>query len=140
LANYTTYYPRQVRPRLHHRLPGPTLPNSENREVLKIVLPAFNREMAKDNRTLAILSTEVNARMLVQLSAFTIHGNAQALERAAESPVFLKRFTIAAADKGYLRDGLDMLGIHRSSLFPDLQNLAGELADASWAGPPEFKA
>jgi hypothetical protein len=90
--------------------------------------------------TLAILSTEVDLRMLVQQAAFTIHGTSKPLEAEVEARVFLSRIVIPAAAKRRVKDDLAMLGIRRSTLFPDLQNLAGELEMAQWAGDPEFMA
>jgi hypothetical protein len=119
---------------------GPSLPSATNDDVLKIVLPAFDRAVAPTKRTLAILSTEVDLRMLLQHAAFTIHGHDKPLEQEVEGRISLERFVIPAADKQYLREGLDVLGTRRSTLFPDLQNLAGELAEAVWVGPPDFMA
>lgn len=117
---------------------GPTLAGSWNDEVLKVLLPAFNREMGSDSRILAILPTEVDVRMLTQLAAFTIHGRTDPLNSAREAPVFLMRFIIPASCKHAVRDGLRLVGIRRSTLFPDLQHLAQELEDSSWEGPSEF--
>jgi hypothetical protein len=66
--------------------------------------------------------------MAVQQSGFTIHGGPTALERQPSSDQYLRRFLIRTKNKEAFRKELWLLGIRRSMLFPDIENLAKELA------------
>ena len=68
--------------------------------------------------------------MLAQMSRFTLHSRRTALESARENEVWLRRYVIPKNAKAKIRAQLSALGIRRSNLFPDLENLAGELRDA----------
>lgn len=96
-------------------------------------MQAFRRDTdALDTRVLAVLTEEADPRHMVQQSAFTLHGRSEPLDHRAESPSFLVRVTIPAAAKEGLRQVLALFGINRASLFPDLENLALELAGLSF--------
>lgn len=81
-----------------------------------------NEESAR--RILAVCPTSVDFRMQAQSSVFTIHGSSSSLEVMPDNGSFLLRFEIPAEAKVRLRRELALLGIKRSYLFPDLENLA----------------
>ena len=85
--------------------------------------------------TFAIGAKEVDMRMLIQQSVFTIHGNSTALEDLSNRESFLQRIEIPAKLKPSLRGVLNFLGIRESYLFPDLEHLANELKGYSFQGP-----
>jgi len=85
-----------------------------------------------DERVLAVLTAESDVRHMVQQSAFTIHGRPEPLDAMSEAPSFLARIRIPAAAKTAFGQLLPILGITRSSLFPDLENLALELATTNF--------
>ena len=62
--------------------------------------------------------------MQAQSSVFTIHGGDRALEEIEENQHFLMKFEIPPEAKVSFRRELSLLGIKRSYLFPDLENLA----------------
>lgn len=95
--------------------------------ILALFAHPFNAEMAPQDRIAAVRAQESDIRMVVQLGAFTIHGKETPLEKAPHSNSFLRRFVIPANVKGPMQEQLQWLGIRRSTLFPDLQNLAAEL-------------
>jgi hypothetical protein len=68
--------------------------------------------------------------MLAQMSRFTLHSRRTALESERESEKWLRRYVIPKDAKKKIRAQLSALGLRRSNLFPDLENLAGELRDA----------
>jgi hypothetical protein len=111
---------------------GPAIPGVQNDASRRLIVPAFSRDMASEKRILAVLAAEVDLRMMMQLAAFTIHGTPEPLELRIDSTTFLVRITIPAADKPALQQDLGILGLRRSTLFPDLQNLARELAETSF--------
>jgi hypothetical protein len=65
------------------------------------------------------------------MSRFTLHSRRIALESARESEVWLRRYEIPKKAKTKIRNQLSALGIRRSNMFPDLENLAIELRDAT---------
>lgn len=93
-----------------------------------LVAPAFDPSSPSPDRSVAIYPEQVDIRLAVQLSSFTLHGTAAPLEDLPNSRDFLLKFTIPAEAKRPLAEALDALGIRRSNLFPDLENLASELA------------
>ena len=79
-------------------------------------------------RIVAVATHEVDIRMMVQLSAFTIHDTAKPLETiAADSRPFLRKYTIPPTAKPLIRHRLQLLAIEASNLFPDLEHLAADL-------------
>ena len=72
--------------------------------------------------------------MSVQLASFTLHGSPLPLESLSGVDGFLSRIIIPADLKAGMRMALRMLGVRRSTLFPDLENLATELADLDFQG------
>ena len=87
-------------------------------------------------KIVAILANQIDIRMLVQLSAFTIHGTAKPLEDLENSDKFLIKFDIPASAKAGLMADLATLGIRESNLFPDLEHLAQDIV--AW-GPPQLE-
>ena len=83
------------------------------------------------DKILAVVTDQVDLRMLVQLSAFTVHGTRTPLEEFGESNKFVMRFEIPEAAKARLCEELTLLGIREGNVFPDLEHLANELS--SWA-------
>jgi hypothetical protein len=83
------------------------------------------------DRVVAVVGQDVDLRMSLQHSVFTLHGDATPLDERERSYEFLSKLVIPAASRRELARDLDMLGIRRSTLFPDIENLARELAD-SW--------
>jgi hypothetical protein len=94
------------------------------------VKPLFDN--AKDpsdvsDRVLAIAPNEIDVRMLVQQSMFTIHNSRKPLEEFPDHEEFLVKYEIPLPVKKQLKQELKILGIRRSELFPDLQNLATDI-------------
>ena len=73
---------------------------------------------------------ESNPRMHAQHCAFTVHGGwpINQLDKLPGAQAFLRKATVPASEKQRLRRMLYRLGIRRSTLFPDLENLARDLA------------
>src|SRR5262249_32011565 len=75
----------------------------------------------------AVAGHDIDLRMAVQQGAFTIHANNAPLEQLAGFEEDLVKFVIPQAAKPQLAHELWCLGVRRSSLFPDLENLAIDL-------------
>ena len=96
--------------------------------VAPIIKEAFeNKKVSQSQKILAIETEESDIRHLVQMSAFTIHGISTPLNCLEESDKFLVRLEIPAEDIETFKQGLPILGIRESMLFPDLEHLANEL-------------
>jgi hypothetical protein len=80
------------------------------------------------DKIVAVLTTEIDFRMLQQQSVFTIHGTRTPIEKLPDSPYFLKSFEIPSAAKKDLRKELLWLGVRDANLFPDLDHLATDLS------------
>jgi FRG domain len=100
-----------------------------DRRVAEIAESAFTgRESSEE--ILAIDGQEIDPRMLAQMSRFTLHSRRTALESAQENEIWLRQYMIPKNAKAKIRAQLSALGIRRLNVFPDLENLAGELRDA----------
>lgn len=78
----------------------------------------------------ALVPDEVDLRMLLQQSTFTIHGGQSDLDTHGFLDGSLLKFTIAANDKPKVVGTLRDLGIRQSTVYPDLTNLGIELSDS----------
>jgi hypothetical protein len=102
--------------------------------------PLFQQVLATDtaprpSAILALFATEVDPRMLIQQSAFTIHGDATPLESTKGAGTFAHKLLLPAAAKELLRLQLRLLGFSLHTLFPDLEHLARDLTDLDFNDP-----
>jgi hypothetical protein len=97
--------------------------------VAKIAQSAFTGRKSSEE-ILAIDGQKIDPRMLAQMSRFTLHSRRIALESAQENEVWLRQYMIPKNAKAKIRAQLSAVGIRHSNVFPDLENLAGELRDA----------
>jgi hypothetical protein len=81
-----------------------------------------------DRRILSVLTEQSDLRHMVQQSVFTIHGCNTPISDLPAADTFVARIRIPAKAKPAFRQVLQIFGISRASLFPDLENLAVELA------------
>lgn len=97
--------------------------------AVKNLFPPFPKDSApKDEIIVAIYPREVDIRMMIQMSAFTIHGTKNPLNSINDTENFLVKHVIPPAAKRELENQLFRIGITESYLFPDLEHLASELA------------
>lgn len=76
----------------------------------------------------AIHPTNIHPRMSAQRSCFTIHGKNKQNMSELVPPHMLKRFEIDTSEKQNMLVELRMLGVSHSTIFPDLDGLARDLA------------
>jgi hypothetical protein len=88
---------------------------------------AFNRNATAPQFVLAMACDEIDIRMVVQQSVFTIHGTEVPLDAHPKRDMFLRSFVVPAAARVTLAREVLGLGFTRASLFPDLENLSKDL-------------
>lgn len=86
----------------------------------------------RDERVVAVLTEEADLRQMLQQAVFTLHGSQGPLNQRRGSEDYLMKIRIPASAKPMIRKDLGNLGINRASLFPDLENLALELASLKY--------
>lgn len=77
----------------------------------------------------AIHPTNIHPRMSVQRSCFTVHGKNKSSLTKLVPEEHLKRYVINPDARDAIRRDLRMLGVNHSTIFPDLDGLAKELAE-----------
>jgi hypothetical protein len=88
----------------------------------------FPKEENKLEKIAAICPPEIDIRLMVQMSVFTIHGTSTPLEQIEGNENFLMKFEISAQGKKNLLNQLKLLGISERNLFPDLDHLSEDIA------------
>jgi len=83
-----------------------------------------------DVPAVGVIVPEIDTRMLLQQSCFTLHSTGAALEALPVMATRLIRFHIDKGDKGEIAAQLGMLGFSRMTLFPDLDSVTSTIA--SW--------
>ncbi len=105
---------------------GPIFPgHSSARRVFSAV---FQEGTAEETKIIAVEPNQVDPRVMIQQSMFTIHSDKTPLDSNAASGDFLAKFRIPEETRIGLRHELYIIGIHESTLFPDLEHLARDLA------------
>ena len=97
---------------------------------------AFSGRLGTHDDIVGVYPEEIDARMMLQQSRFTIHDTRKPMEELNNPEEFLMRFEIHSDAKTGICEQLKKLGIRRWSLFPDLENFAGDLSDKVYR---EFK-
>ena len=108
---------------------APGLLQPGHRDASELVNLVYSNQSPKaDPRVVALVTEEIDHRMMVQLSGFTIHGSGEPLNaRQGLGPKILRKFTISGAAKVKLKRQLASLGIRERAVFPDLEHLAADL-------------
>jgi hypothetical protein len=104
-------------------------------EALASINRAFDRKMPEVPKVLAVRPSEVDARLMVQLSVFTLHGDGIPLEDIPDHDTYVMKWNIPPKSKRKIRRQLKLLGIRESSLFPDLEHLAKDVASTRFKAP-----
>ena len=112
---------------------GPILPDNVN--GFPFIEKAFNSDAEDISRVLAIEPSEVDIRMMIQLSTFTIHGAGKSIYGCKDIENFLIKYLIPASSKKQIREELKYLGVRESNLFPDLEHLAQEIKSVTFKTP-----
>jgi hypothetical protein len=115
--------------RMNERLNGlRKIPSLTYPAIEPVVAGAFDQE-ARTTGAWAVTATVTDQRMVAQLSNYTLHGDGTPLNQQPDHGHFLRVVTIPEAAVDRVRGDMNILGVRRSILFPDLQNVAQELND-----------
>lgn len=112
-----------------------SLQGARGPQARNFVNQAFAANAVSEGRALALLPSETDMRMLLQGSAFTIHDGPSPLEEHPSAKEALVAFSVPTSSKLGLLQHLALLGVRRSTLFPDLDNLALDIATFEFADP-----
>jgi hypothetical protein len=99
-------------------------------EIQKMVDLAFQRYTAKmviGDRVLAMSGPELDLRMLMQWSVYTIHSNDTPINQLGNNVDYAAEIIISEKDRDQLRKALEIAGFSKTRLFPDLQSLADDI-------------
>lgn len=102
-------------------------------EVKKILNIAFAAK-GESGAILAVMPVESDLRMLLQQGRYTIHGNPGDLVAAVGEAPYLGKWRVPATAKAYLKKQLEIMGVSRSLLFPDLASLAADMDAMAFGG------
>jgi len=100
-----------------------------NHKIVQQLFTNVYEGRESNSKIAAVLAGECDPRMMMQQSAFTIHGNDTPLDNLTDNEKFIMKFEIPIEAKRELRKALGLFGINRSYLFPDLENLASDLSE-----------
>ena len=93
-----------------------------------LIEQAFSHAQPKDKNVIAVVTEEIDIRMMAQLSGLTIHGSPTPLDARKDREEYLKKFVIHASAKERIRGQLEEVGIRERTVFPDLEHLAVDLS------------
>jgi len=108
------------------------IPLPYNSKIQPLFQAAMGKAEIDKDQAVAVFPLESDARMLAQSGTYTIHSSGVPLDELANANKFLMRVLVPAAAKSTLAREIWNLGIRRSHLFPDLQNLSAELKEAEF--------
>lgn len=115
---------------------GYIVPFLTDERVLPLVSGAFGDTNVKQEHSfLAVLAPRSDSRMAAQLGNYTIHSCREPLNQGANADQYLARVLIPNEAKLEIQRELNIAGVRRSQLFPDLGNLAAEIASIRAFGP-----
>jgi hypothetical protein len=73
------------------------------------------------------MGAETDTRIFAQQGSFTIHTSSMPLQRHSQAGEFLDRIIIPSSSVGPIAKEIFLCGFRKSTLFPDLINLAEDL-------------
>ncbi len=103
------------------------IPSGDHSILGEHMLAAFLRGKKDSDKVIAVLPQEIDIRMMVQQSTFTIHGKGKSLLGLENFSSFLINYDVPSQAKASIRKTLKSLGVRESELFPDLDHLAKEV-------------
>ena len=110
-------------------IPGRTaILSSQSSDIATLLHNAFFRDGPSDARILSVSPPQVELRHMVQHSVFTLHGRDTPIDALPGADSFLAQIRIPVTAKLGFSQMLSLYGVSQASLFPDLDNLAQELA------------
>jgi hypothetical protein len=114
----------------------PATPSIEGWPVRKFLRPAFTDKLGfgsasgdylESEKACAVMAAETDTRIFAQQGSFTIHTSAMPLQNHDQAETFLSRIIIPSEGVSTIADEMFLCGFRKSTLFPDLTNLAEDL-------------
>ena len=105
------------------------IPNVEEDIVTTTFGPGTNKVISI-NKPCAVIGPMNNPRIIAQKGVFTVFPNNEEvtpLNKLRDSSEYLRQIVICANSRDYILDQLQMIGIKKSSLFPELSTIAEEI-------------
>jgi hypothetical protein len=91
-----------------------------------LIAPAFKNR--KEENTVGVaMAIEHDPRIQLQQGAFTVHSSRKPINQIEGSGEWLRKFVIPRQAVEVFFEELDLLGVKKSNLFPDLSALTSEL-------------
>ena len=81
----------------------------------------------ESNKVCAVMGAETDARIFAQQGSFTIHASSMPLQFHPNKRQFLRRINIPSSSVVTIAEEIFLFGFRKSTLFPDLTNLAEDL-------------
>jgi hypothetical protein len=104
----------------------------ESPEAISCIAPAFDEHAIEPKHIIAIRPSEVDIRLMVQLSVFTLNGYNVAIDKLPNSEDFILKFKVPSEAKETIQSDLKQIGIRLSNIFPDLEHLAQEISNLAF--------
>jgi hypothetical protein len=95
--------------------------------ALAAMAPAFDQAVNNEEVILAVRPAEVDIRLMVQLSEFTLSGYEIPIDEVESDGEFVIKYRISKKSKPQLLKDLKEMGIRLSTIFPDLDHLSDEI-------------
>ena len=106
------------------------IPFLENEQIKTTVENTFNHEKKETPyEFLSVTAPHHDSRISMQMAQFTIHNVREPLEKHANAMTFIRKFKIPDNAIQIIRTELNILGVRRSKIYPDLDNLAKEISE-----------
>ena len=106
-----------------------------DQEADQVIRRAFEGSLGPTAQILAVRPSEVDSRLMVQLSVFTLHDTDRSIDELPSNSDFLLEFKVPKNSKKQLRRELKYLGVRESSIFPDLEHLATDVSATRFKPP-----
>jgi hypothetical protein len=110
----------------HHGF-GTATPSLEAHMCEEMLLPAFSHRAPENSKVLAAMGSEKDLRIFVQQGCFTIHSDQVPLNTSTGHSRFIHSIRIPAASVRSLAREINICGLRKGDIFPDLGHLAEEL-------------
>jgi hypothetical protein len=94
---------------------------------LEMIQPAFRSTVPDNGKVLAVMNVETDLRMFVQQGAFTIHSDRAPLNMREGHSRYLTPLLVEKEHVARMAWEINIAGIRKGDIFPDLNNLADEL-------------
>ncbi len=108
----------------------PQILNPQSGRIQPIFKAAYAPVTECTHKIVAVMAPHEDLRVLVQQSAFTVHGLTGPLNKLENNANFLAKIEIPSEQKPKFKEYLKNLGIRISSLFPDLEHLAEDISES----------